>query len=138
MPESVTIADSSCLIALAHIGRLDLLRALYGHVLIPPAVFEESGSALPEWCEVRRVENHSFVQLLKLSLGPGESEAVAAARNPYLRIVDPESQTEYVLTRAEVFERLQNRVFDSEASSELPPLARCSALSSAGSQCWTI
>ena len=43
-----------------------------------------------------------------------QCEAVATARNPYLRVVDPESQTEYVLMRADVFERLNNRLFDSE------------------------
>ncbi len=43
-----------------------------------------------------------------------QREAVATAREQYLRVVDPESQTEYVLMRADVFERLNNRLFDSE------------------------
>ena len=43
-----------------------------------------------------------------------QREAVAISGNPYLRIVDEESQTEYVLMRADVFERLNNRLFDSE------------------------
>ena len=43
--------------------------------------------------------------------------AVATARDPYLRIVDPESQTEYVLMRADLFERLNNRLFDAEPMS---------------------
>lgn len=79
MPEGASIADSSCLIALAGIGRLDLLRQLYGGIVIPEAVFEECGSKLPSWCEVRHVQNRSFVQLLQLNLGPGESEAIALA-----------------------------------------------------------
>lgn len=37
----VTVCDSSTLIHLAGIGRLDLLRSFYGTVLIPPAVFRE-------------------------------------------------------------------------------------------------
>ena len=43
-----------------------------------------------------------------------QREAVATARDPYLRVVDPVSQTEYVLVRADIFERLQNRIFDAE------------------------
>ena len=46
-----------------------------------------------------------------------QREAVATARDPYLRIVDPDSQTEYVLVRADIFERLQNRIFDAEPMS---------------------
>ena len=46
-----------------------------------------------------------------------QREAVATARDPYLRIVDPDSQTEYVLVRADIFERLQNRMFDAEPMS---------------------
>ena len=35
------ISDSSPLISLARIGKLNLLRALYGRVLVPTAVFDE-------------------------------------------------------------------------------------------------
>ena len=37
----VTVSDSSTLIHLAGIGRLDLLRRFYGTLWIPPAVFRE-------------------------------------------------------------------------------------------------
>jgi predicted nucleic acid-binding protein len=38
---SATVCDSSTLIHLAGIGRLDLLRQFYRTVQIPPAVFRE-------------------------------------------------------------------------------------------------
>lgn len=49
-----------------------------------------------------------------MALTVEQREAVATARDPYLRVVDLESQTEYVLMRADIFERLNNRLFDSE------------------------
>ena len=79
MPDSVTISNSSALIALDQIGLLGVLNQLYGTVTIPRAVAEEIGLALPKWLSVRSVQNQSLVQSLQMSLGPGESEAIALA-----------------------------------------------------------
>jgi len=38
---AVVVSDTSPIIALAHLRRLDLLRQLFGEVLIPPAVVAE-------------------------------------------------------------------------------------------------
>ena len=59
----VVVADASPLILLAAIGRLDLLRLLYGRVLLPAAVYQEvagarvsapgaAQAAAAEWLEV--------------------------------------------------------------------------------------
>jgi predicted nucleic acid-binding protein len=53
MPDPVTVSNSSCLIALELIGRLDLLRELYGAVVVPSAVALECGSSLPRWFHVQ-------------------------------------------------------------------------------------
>jgi uncharacterized protein len=37
----IVVADASPLIALARIGRLDLLRAMFGGLLLPEAVWRE-------------------------------------------------------------------------------------------------
>lgn len=47
MPDPVTVSNSSCLIGLELIGRLDLLHELYGTVTAPSAVAHECGSRLP-------------------------------------------------------------------------------------------
>ena len=79
MPDSVTISNSSGLIALDQIGRLGVLNQLYGAVTIPRAVADEIGLALPKWLSVRSIQNQSLVQSLQMSLGPGESEAIELA-----------------------------------------------------------
>ena len=48
MPEFI-IADASCLIVLTKIGKLDLLRQLYGTATTTPVVAAEYGLPLPEW-----------------------------------------------------------------------------------------
>jgi predicted nucleic acid-binding protein len=83
------VADSSALIALASIRKLDLLPALYGKVAIPDAVYEEvsRGVGRPaaeeiqaaEWVERRTVGNLALVESLRRELGPGESEAIVLA-----------------------------------------------------------
>ena len=79
MPDSITVSNSSGLIALESIGRLDLLRQLYGTVTIPPAVFQECGATLPTWFSVQAVQNQGLVRSLRMNLGAGESEAIALA-----------------------------------------------------------
>lgn len=84
------VADSTCLIGLSRIGRLDLLRALFQSILIPPAVFAEVvtlGSGRPgaaevsaaDWIATCEPKDHLAVDSLKITLGAGESEAIVIA-----------------------------------------------------------
>src|SRR5437867_2056044 len=75
----MTLSNSSCLIILEAIGKLDLLRALYGTVLIPEAVLAETGGALPACVKTQRVANQNLVHSLRNELGAGEAETIALA-----------------------------------------------------------
>lgn len=83
------IANTSPIILLAKVGKLDLLSALYGEVLIPPAVAAEL-RAKPEKVsqelehflrsvEVRSPKNGTLVRALSVDLGVGEAEVIALA-----------------------------------------------------------
>lgn len=86
----IVVSDTSPLSNLLIIGRLELLRDLYGAVLIPPAVAEEFRAgeqkavqqgvlALPPWIEVRQVKDRSTVSDLLRRLDLGEAEAIVLA-----------------------------------------------------------
>lgn len=77
MPE--VICNSSCVIALDSIGRLDILKSVYQVVQIPEAVDAECGLEIPGWIKVEPVANSETTRLLHLDLGKGESEAIALA-----------------------------------------------------------
>ena len=89
---SVVVSDASALIALEQIGQLALLERLFATLLIPPAVARESaaGGTLPTWIHERRLEQPLSSQVLRASLGPGESEAISLALEAHadLLIVD--------------------------------------------------
>jgi predicted nucleic acid-binding protein len=89
MSESV-VADSSCLIGLSKIGKLHVLHTLFKKIVIPQAVYYEvvirgkgkSGAEEvrnAEWIEKREIKNALAARTLRLSLGPGESEAIILA-----------------------------------------------------------
>jgi len=98
------ISDSSTLIHLAGIGRLELLREFYGNILISPAVWREvveEGKERPGarevkdahksgWIEVIVPNNESVVRLLERELHKGEAEAIALAieRHPTIIFLD--------------------------------------------------
>jgi uncharacterized protein len=81
------VLDSSALITLARIGRLDLLRQIAGEVHVPNAVFEEvaqRGAGRPgsveiaqaDWVLRRRVRDLTFVDrpaelILRMLAHPG-------------------------------------------------------------------
>jgi len=82
------VGDASVLINLARIGELDLLRRLYGNIVIPEAVWREvviEGAGQPgaegvreaSWIETRDVANKHLVRALRQDLDAGEAEAIA-------------------------------------------------------------
>jgi predicted nucleic acid-binding protein len=85
MPD--VVSNTGPLIALANIGQFDLLRELFGKIIIPPAVCAEiqdktSVAALnaANWIVVQSAQDRLAVQLLREGLDAGESEAIVLAR----------------------------------------------------------
>ncbi len=85
------VLDSSALITLARIGRLDLLRQIATAVHIPQAVYEEVVEAAPgrpggaevaqaEWISRHQIQDQGAVARLRARLGTGEAEAIVLAR----------------------------------------------------------
>ena len=86
----IVVSDTSPIVSLALIGRLDLLRQIYGTIVIPQAVQDEitaSGGRHPggrevvalDWIKVGAVTNSMVVMLLRRELDRGEAEAIALA-----------------------------------------------------------
>lgn len=86
----VPVSNTSPLTNLAAIGQLDLLRSLYGRLLIADAVWDElhaGGQAWPGQAEVaaaywitrRTVQNRPLVTALRERLDLGEAETIALA-----------------------------------------------------------
>jgi len=87
----IVISDTSAILNLNIIGKLNLLKLLYGKVIIPDAVYEEllelektkggytSIDSL-NWIEIRKISNKLFVENLKEKLDSGESEAIVLAK----------------------------------------------------------
>ena len=76
----VVVSNSSPLIAFADIGQLGLLPAIFGSILIPPAVAAEiapSIADLPHWLHVEGLKQSIPGILVQRSLGAGEREALA-------------------------------------------------------------
>lgn len=107
----IVVSDTSPLLNLARIGRLELLVHLYGHVLIPPGVYEElvrnqndtswiepSSTA---WLTVASPSDRRHVADLSRNLDRGEAEAIALAveRKADLLLID-EREGRRVATRA--------------------------------------
>ena len=72
------VTNSTCLIGLERIGRLELLPQVFDTVFAPPTVVAEVRSPLT-WLTVQTVENSAFVAALKTQMDEGEAEAIALA-----------------------------------------------------------
>jgi predicted nucleic acid-binding protein len=97
----IVVSNTSPLIALSAIGRLELLHALYDHILIPGAVQQEvvgSGLGRPggteiqtaAWVSSHPVKGEFLPRALAGELGRGEAEAIALAleRRADLLLID--------------------------------------------------
>lgn len=77
-----TVSNSSPLIALTQIGRLELLRMLFSVIVVPPAVRTETARTLhpfPAWVEVQALRQPLHPRTLSAALGLGEKEAITLA-----------------------------------------------------------
>jgi predicted nucleic acid-binding protein len=84
----IVVSNTSPIINLAAVGRLELLQQLYGTIVIPQAVYHEiavRGSGQPgaseiqtyAWFERHHVRDAALVQRFEHHLDAGESEAIA-------------------------------------------------------------
>lgn len=72
------VTNSTCLIGLERIERLDILPQVFSTITIPTAVSTEVGLNA-DWLTVRPVQNLALVATLKTQVDEGEAEAIALA-----------------------------------------------------------
>ena len=77
MPEQIIISDASPLIALADIGKLEILRELYNNITTTDVVRNEIHAELPDWIIVSTNYDPQQMQVLELELDAGEASAIA-------------------------------------------------------------
>jgi len=89
MTSAPVVSNASPLIALEHIGHLQLLEQLFGTVLVPPAVVCEvvPTVTLPAWIGQQGLAQPVGPRILGASLGPGESEAISLALETRAKLV---------------------------------------------------
>lgn len=86
----IVVSNTSPIINLAIIGKLELLKNVFGKIIIPQAVYDEinaggvDGSGILEvqsskWIKVQSVKNENLVQSLGMELDKGEAETIAVA-----------------------------------------------------------
>ena len=85
------IADSTCLIGLERIGKIDLLPQMFSQVTIPPEVQKEFGIYY-SWLIVKSTENIGMVNSLKLVVDDGEAEAITLAYELGYRLIVDDKQ----------------------------------------------
>jgi predicted nucleic acid-binding protein len=95
------VVNTTPLIALSHIGQLDILKKMYGEILIPNAVYNEL-SAKPDsickievdnskdWIMVEEIKNQMAKSMYKTQLHEGEVEVMILSQevNADLVIID--------------------------------------------------
>jgi uncharacterized protein len=70
------ISNSTCLIGLERIGRLDILEKLYGHIIISETVQKEVGLPPVPWITVKKVNNREALRFLTFEIDEGEAETI--------------------------------------------------------------
>jgi len=75
MPE--IISNTSCLIVLDNIGKINILKELYGQIFITEEVYNEFGKNIENWITVCSVKNKNYVNILNANIDLGEASTIA-------------------------------------------------------------
>lgn len=78
MPDAV-IPDTSCLIIFDKIGRLEILKEVYGRVCTTPEISQEFVKPLPGWIQLIEVRDKKYLNFLETRVDIGEASAIALA-----------------------------------------------------------
>lgn len=92
------IVNTTPLIALCHVGKLDILKKIYGEVSIPQAVYQELSAKKDsickkqvdnslDWIHVEKIENQMAKSMFKTQLHDGEVEVMILAKEKNADIV---------------------------------------------------
>ncbi len=86
----IIVSDTSCLILLDKLGRIDLLQTLFNKITITDIIANEFGKKLPDFIEIRNPQEKNYQRILETFLDPGEASAFALAIevNDCLLIID--------------------------------------------------
>ena len=88
--QKTIVSDTSCLILLDKIRRLDLLKALFGKIIVTQLVADEFGKKLPDFIQIENPQNLTYQKILESFVDIGEASALALAieKKECLLIID--------------------------------------------------
>jgi len=120
----IVVSDTTPIISLMKVGKLNLLKEMYGEVVIPFAVYDEltCNAAMAkeiitieenQFLRVNEVDNHFAVNLLReqMNLGAGESEAIALAKTTDHIINIKPILDEMIAQNIRISDRLYDEIF---------------------------
>ena len=56
----IIVSDTSCLIILDKLGRIGLLKSLFGRITVTKIVADEFGKVLPEFVKIENPKNKNY------------------------------------------------------------------------------
>ncbi len=89
--KEVVVSDSTCLIGLERVGKLDILPALFSPIIMPPEVEREFGGKFA-WLKVENLMNNLLVAALQMVVDAGEAEAIALASEKNCLLISDDEQ----------------------------------------------
>ena len=99
----VVVSDSTTIIALLNINRIEILSNIFQSVYLPPVVYAEISQkaileADSELFEIRKITDDKLHTLLRRSLDPGECEAIILAKEEHLPLIIDEKKGRKIAT----------------------------------------
>ncbi len=88
--QEIIVSDTSCLILLDKINKLNILKLIYKEVFVTNVVAEEYKKPLPKFIKIKNPSDIDFQQKLEITLDKGEASSIVLAmeNNNHLLIID--------------------------------------------------
>ncbi|WP_293309654.1 DUF3368 domain-containing protein [Pedobacter sp. UBA5917] len=77
--DKIVITDASCFITLDKIDGMHILHSLYKQVITTPEIAAEYGKRLPDWVDVKAVQNRNLLYDYAENVDIGEASAMVLA-----------------------------------------------------------